>query len=404
MTKPVTEAFSVSDVLRALKEFVENEAELSDLWVRGEIGDLKLAGSGHCYFTLKDAAAALRCVMFRTAMYGAPRLNVGMQVYVHGRLTFYEQRGDLQLIADIIEDAGIGKLYQRFLAYKEELYTLGLLAPERKRPLPPMPGTIGVVTSPDAAALRDILRTLRLRWPLARVILAPTLVQGTGAAAQIAAAIHQLNAHREAEVIIIARGGGSMEDLWAFNEREVAEAILASAIPTVTGIGHETDFTIADFVADHRAATPTAAAIAACPPDITTFRAAIHGQQGRLEMMMQDYLERLREEVAIVQHRLMREHPRALYDRARQQVDELVEMMRATIAHRLNLEHERLSGAALRLQTLSPLLTIARGYGVITRDRDARPVTALADITVPEDVTIRLRDGQLRATVTAKAK
>ncbi len=396
-TSPIVEAYSVSQILRYLKEMVESEKDLADVWVKGEIADAKLALSGHCYFTLKDEHAAIRCVIWRNSNL-AP-VKSGMQVFLHGRFMVYEQRGELQMIADRYEDMGVGILYQRFQALREELDGMGLLDPARRRQLPPMPHVVGIVTSANAAALRDILRTFRLRWPMARLILAPTLVQGTEAPGQIVQAIRALNSHAEAEVIIVARGGGSMEDLWAFNEREVALAIAQSAIPIVTGIGHETDFTIADFVADHRAATPTAAA-AACTPEHIVFRAAVAGQRERLQILLQDRLEQWYDEVAAAQQRLIREHPRAIYDRARQQIDDLVETMRMRVTNRLAIDQERLSGAALRLQSLSPLLTIARGYGFVTRDHDEHAVTTTADVQPEDTITVRLRDGNIGATVT----
>ncbi len=396
-TSPIVEAYSVSQILRYLKDMVESERDLADIWIKGEIADAKVAISGHCYFTLKDEKAAIRCVIWRRS--GLAPVKTGMEVFLHGHVELYEQRGDLQMIADRYEDLGVGILFQRFQAIRQELEGMGLLDPARRRPLPPMPKVIGIVTSANAAALRDILRTFRLRWPMARLILAPTLVQGDEAAGQIVQAIRALNRHGEAEVIIVARGGGSLEDLWAFNERDVALAIADSAIPIVTGIGHETDFTIADFVADQRAATPTAAA-AACVPEYQVFRAAVAGQRERLQILLQDRLEQWYDEVSVAQQRLLREHPRAIYDRARQQIDDLVETMRTRVTNRLALDQERLSGAALRLQSLSPLLTIARGYGFVSRDHDEHAVTSIADVQPEDTMTVHLRDGQIDATVT----
>ncbi len=361
MTRQAIEAFSVSEVMRYLHAIMDADDDLQDLWVRGEVSNLSLPASGHCYFSLKDEGAAMRCVAFRGAVSSMPRLAPGMQVFVHGRVAVYESRGDLQLYVDAVEDMGIGVLFQRFMALREELDAQGLFAVERKRPIPTMPLTIGIVTSASGAALRDIIRTLRLRWPIARAILAPTLVQGDGAAEQIARGIDALNQQGAADVIIVARGGGSVEDLWAFNERPVALAIANSHIPIVTGIGHETDFTIADFAADLRTATPTAAA-AAVSPDIMTFRVAVSGSIERLQVLMQEQVRQRYDDVAEQLHHLQRAHPRARADRARQMVDDLTATMHELLAHRLVLERERLSGAVLRLQSLSPLLTIARGF------------------------------------------
>jgi exodeoxyribonuclease VII large subunit len=393
-------AYSVGEVMRYLREIFEVDEGLQDLWVRGEVSNFMRAASGHCYFSLKDEQATLRCVLFRGNAINAPRLSNGMQIFAHGRMSVYEARGEMQLTIDQVEDAGIGVLYQRFLALKDELEAQGLFAAERKRAIPTVPAVIGIVTSRDAAALRDIVRTLRLRWPLARVVLAPTLVQGETAAPSIARAIEWLNRQGEADVIIIARGGGSIEDLWAFNEKVVAHAIAASRIPIVTGIGHETDFTIADFVADHRAATPTAAA-AAVTPDITLLRAVVAEASERLQNVTLGTLDTYREIVAQHQHRLSREHPRERYERARQQVDDLVAQMQQQMDHRVAIARERLGGASMQLQALSPLLTIARGFATVTRDRDGVAVTTIADVLPPEAITVRVRDGALAATVTA---
>ncbi len=390
--------YSVGAVVRYLREILECDEQLHDLWVRGEVSQFTQAASGHWYFSLKDDEGLLRCVIYRQRNFGMPRLTPGQEIFAHGRMSFYPPRGDMQFMVDQIEDVGVGVLYQRFLALKEELEALGLFDAGRKRPIPVSPATIGLVTSADAAALRDIIRTLRLRWPLARVVLAPTLVQGDKAPQQIVQALAWLNQHTEADVIIIARGGGSIEDLWAFNDRSVALAIANSRIPTVTGIGHETDFTIADFVADYRAATPTAAAVAVSP-DITGLRALLDDNRMRLLSAIHDQLDQERDALATALRQLQREHPRVQHQQARRRLADAVAVLRRQMAHRLAMEQERLSGAALRLQSLSPLLTMARGYAAITRDRDGAPVVSISDVTPPEAVTLRLRDGQASATV-----
>jgi exodeoxyribonuclease VII large subunit len=400
MQRAAKQFLGVSEVLSYLRETLDYDELLQDVWVRGEISQFYQAASGHWYFTLKDAEASLKGVIFRQRNASMVPLRTGQDIFAHGRVTIYAPRGELQMTVDQIEDVGVGLLYQRFLALRDELAAMGLFAQDRKRPLPVSPATIGIVTSPDAAALRDILKTLRLRWPLARVVLAPTLVQGNEAPGQIIRAIDNLNRFGQVEVIVIARGGGSIEDLWAFNDREVALAIARSTIPTITGVGHETDFTIADFVADARAATPTAAA-AAISPDIIGLRLLLDETRLRLAAIMQDHLATLRAATAEHLHRLSREHPRERATRARQQLNEATLALQRQMAHRVALEQERLSGAALRLQSLSPLLTIARGYATLTRDRDQAPVSATTDVTPPEAITIRVRDGTLAATVTA---
>ena len=399
MGSAAVQFLGVGEVVNYLRDLLEMDEQLQDIWVRGEVSQFMAAASGHWYFSLKDQDATLRCVAYRKQNAAMLPIRSGQEIFVHGRLTIYAQRGEMQLIIDQIEDVGVGMLYRRFLALKAELEALGLFDAVRKRPLPVSPATIGVVTSANAAALRDIIKTLRLRWPLAQVVLAPTLVQGNEAPGQIVQAIKHLNHYGGVDVILIARGGGSIEDLWAFNDREVVLAIAGSAIPTITGIGHETDFTLADFVADYRAATPTAAA-AAISPDIGGLRIAMQDVQLRLLAAIHDYMDALRTTTEEQLHRLSREHPREHYERARRQMHEATLTLQRQMAHRTALEHERLSGAALRLQSLSPLLTMARGYAAITRDRDQAPITTIADVTPPEAITIRVRDGALAATVT----
>jgi len=249
----------VSELNLAIKRLLESEIPL--IWVRGEISNLVKAASGHFYFSLKDDQAQVRCVMFRhkSQLLGAPIAN-GQQVEVLAVATLYEQRGDFQLTVEQLRPAGLGVLYERFAQLKLKLENEGLFDADRKRALPRFPRRIGIVTSPQAAALRDVLTTLKQRLPSVPVVLYPTTVQGAGSAEQIALAIRAANHRAECDVLIVCRGGGSIEDMWSFNEEIVARAIAASDIPTVSGVGHETDFTIADFVADERAPTPTAAA------------------------------------------------------------------------------------------------------------------------------------------------
>lgn len=242
------------------------ERHLGVTWVSGEISNFTRAASGHCYFNLKDAQAQVRCVLFRMRAQAVPfPLRDGLAVEVRATPSIYEARGEFQLNVDNVRLAGVGALYERFARLKAKLEAAGWFADTRKRPLPAFPRAVGLVTSPQAAALRDILTTLRRRWPAVRVILYPTAVQGAGAADEIAAAIRTANARAEVDTLVVARGGGSIEDLWSFNEESVARAVFESTLPVISGVGHETDFTICDFVADVRAPTPTAAAALAVP-------------------------------------------------------------------------------------------------------------------------------------------
>src|SRR5438105_1222025 len=302
---------SVTQVSRYMKEMLDSDEILQDVWVRGEISGCRTYGSGHCYFTLKDAEAQLPCVFFKHARLrsSAPDLRDGMAIAANGHISLYERDGKLQLYVERIEPIGDGALYLRFEQLKERLAAEGLFDEERKRPLPAQPAVIGIVTSPQAAALRDMLRVLRTRYPLTRVILSPTSVQGVEAPLAIANALDLLNQHGEAEVIIVGRGGGSIEELWAFNEEVVARAIARSRIPVISGVGHETDFTIADFLADYRASTPTAAATAAVP-DIALWRSNILTMQHTLTELMQEHLAELREQVEYTQLSLQRASPK----------------------------------------------------------------------------------------------
>src|SRR5712692_3998329 len=340
---------SVAQVSRYLKEVLETDDILQDIWVQGEISGCKTYSSGHCYFTLKDAEAQLACVFFKQARLrsSAPDLRDGMAIAANGRISLYERDGKLQLYVEYVEPLGDGALFLRFEQLKARLEAEGLFEAERKRPLPPQPAVIGIVTSPQAAALRDMLRVLRSRYPLAEVILAPTLVQGVEAPASIAAALDLLNEHGEADVVIIGRGGGSIEELWAFNEEVVARAIARSRIPVISGVGHETDFTIADFVADHRASTPTAAASAAVP-DIADWRATIQAYQADLSALIEDYFSEKREELALAARDLQRLNPQFQLDRLRQRLDDATALMHTHTGHMLSLRRDRLRGDSMQ--------------------------------------------------------
>lgn len=399
-TANTPQMLSVSQLSRYLKEVLETDDILQDVWVLGEISDCKTYPSGHCYFTLKDGEAQLLCVFFKRARLrsSALELHNGMAVAANGRISFYERDGKLQLYVESVEPLGAGALFVRFEQLKALLAAEGLFDAERKRPLPPQPAVIGIVTSPQAAALRDMLRVLQTRYPLARVILSPTLVQGAEAPAAIAAALDLLNEHGEADVIILGRGGGSLEELWAFNEEIVARAIARSRIPIVSGIGHEVDFTIADFVADHRASTPTAAATAAVP-NIADWHADILAIQRTLTERIQNRLADLHADLEGAQHDLERASPQYQLDRHQQQLDDMLARLQTRMQHILSLHGERLRGTALRLHSLSPLLTIARGYAVVRRESDHTVVTSVQQTKPGDDLTIQVSDGNIYTTV-----
>jgi exodeoxyribonuclease VII large subunit len=389
----------VSQLARYLKDLLEMDDVLQAVWVQGEISGCRVYSSGHCYFTLKDAEAQLPCVYFKQSRLrsSAPELRDGMAITASGHISLYERDGKLQLYVEQVELLGEGTLFYRFEQLKARLDAEGLFDAERKRPLPPQPAVIGIVTSPQAAALRDMLRVLRTRYPVGTVILSPTLVQGVEAPAAIANAIDLLNEHGEADVMIVGRGGGSIEDLWAFNEEVVARAIARSRIPVISGVGHETDFTIADFVADYRASTPTAAAAAAVP-DLTDWRLDIHEKQQIVAYQMQEYLREVNEGLQRTERDLQRANPQRMLDSQHQQLDDVTELLQGRLQHILSLRGERLKGIALRLHSLSPLLTIARGFAIV-RKEDASIVTRVEQVQSGDGLTIQVTDGHISVVV-----
>lgn len=393
-----TSSWSVAQVTAYLKDLLESDHNLADLWVQGEISNFSRPSSGHLYFTLKDAKASLKCVMWRSA---AQRLRFnprdGEAVEVHGSLSVYEVGGQYQLYADLIRPLGEGALYQEFLRLKAQLEFEGLFDPERKRPLPLWPRRIGIVTSPTGAALRDMLNTLRRRYPLVDVILAPTAVQGEAAPSGIVSALQSLNLVANPDVILLARGGGSIEDLWAFNDEGVARAIAASQAPVISGVGHETDFTIADFVADLRAPTPTAAAELATP-DRTDLWEALNDQNQRLTRAVLGQIGAQRWQLNELHSRLQRHTPLTRIQTDRQRLDELAHRAGLALSHQLKLEKSQLSGLQRRLTALSPLAILQRGYAVVTQ-ADGSLVRRVSQIQPGDSLDIRVSDGQFKTRV-----
>ena len=391
---------SVSALALYLRELLDTNDILQNIWVRGEVSNCKTYPSGHCYFTLKEGEAQLPCVFFKSSRMrtSAPQLDDGMALAINGRVSFYERDGKLQFYVETAKPLGAGEFFERFEQLKVRLAAEGLFDAERKRPLPSQPVVVGLVTSPQAAALRDMLRVLRMRYPLARVILSPAQVQGVDAPSSIAAALDLLNEHGEADVVIVGRGGGSVEELWAFNEEVVARAIARSRIPVITGVGHETDFTIADFVADYRASTPTAAATAAVP-NIEDWRIDILEKRQTLPALMQTYLSNLGKCVERTHHDLERVNPRRLIEQHRQQLDDSMERLQIHAKYVISLHVERLRGVNLQLHSLSPLLTIARGYAIVRRDDNQKVVTQVEDTQPGDHLTIQVRGGSIAVEV-----
>ena len=432
---------SVRELNFAAKQLIESGLPL--LWVRGEISNFVSAASGHWYFSLKDEQAQVRCVMFRhKSQYLEFKPANGMQVEVLALATLYEARGDFQLTLEKMRPAGLGALYEAFERLKDKLEGEGLFDAERKRDLPLLPKQIGIVTSPQAAALRDVLRTLANRMPSVPVVLYPTPVQGEGAAQKIAQAIKAAGRRAECDVLIVCRGGGSIEDLWAFNEEVVARAIAASHILVVSGVGHETDFTIADFVADLRAATPTAAAQAVVP-DRQELRQRLAQQRQLLrraamrqfEQRMQqvDYLQRrlvhpaqrirqqaerlgaLQQRMRLAQANVMQQRQwrwNALWQRlrgqrpdvARRQEQQANQARRlgAAMQRTLDRHDARLVALQQHLQFLDPQQVLARGYSLV-RDAQGNIVASSERIALGEQLDITFAQGGARAVVQEKS-
>ncbi len=392
--------WTVSELTEHIKTLLAQDVALRDVWLEGEISNFMQYTSGHCYFSLKDAHATLQCVMWKSHAVLLPELpQDGQHVLVHGHIDVYGPRGTYQLYVDYLRPAGIGDLYAQFEAVKAKLAAEGLFAAERKRPLPPWPRRIGVVTSPDGAALRDIVRVIRSRYAGVELVLSPTLVQGPEAPGRIVAALKALVRYGDVDVIVIARGGGSLEDLWAFNDEQVARAIAACPIPVVSGVGHETDFTIADFVADVRAPTPSAAAMAIVP-DGQALKRQITEYQNRLRQLVQTLLATKRQQVQDEGRALLRYHPRGQIAAARQQVDERHRQLRSYLLHALTLYRARLTALEERLHALNPRDVLKRGYAIVQRP-DGRPVTSVTQLAVGEHMHVLLQDGRLEAWVVA---
>lgn len=387
---------TVSALTSYLRGLFLNDDMLQDLWVFGEISNVSQPASGHLYFTLKDASASLRCVMWRNVVRALKWLpKEGEAVEAHGSIDIYEAGGQYQLYADTIRPAGEGALYQEFLRLKNRLEAEGLFDPQRKKPIPPWPERIGIVTSPSGAAVRDILNTIRRRFPLAKAILSPTPVQGVEAPPAIIAALDALVRIAKPNVIIIARGGGSIEDLWAFNDERVGRAIANCPIPVVTGIGHETDFTIADFIADLRAPTPTAAA-ELVTPNKSDLSARLVELDQRLSRGFEAAISTRQNELQYLADRLQRLSPLSRIRSDRQRVDELTRRIQIGLIHQIQLLQARLRGLEERLNALNPSAIINRGYAIVT-NLDGKIIRSIKQVAAGDEIHIKVTDGKIHA-------
>ena len=393
MTLPQQAVLTVSQVAVHLRELLESNPYLSDLWIVGEVSNLRASSSGHSYFTLKDSAASLNCVLFR-GQGGAGILENGKSVRAHGRMSFYEPRGSTDFMVDRVLPEGEGELAQELERLKARLAQEGLFEESRKRPLPQFPEVIGVVTSPTGAAWQDIQNVVRRRYPLTRLLLSPTQVQGLDAAPMIATALDRLDTDGGPDVIIVARGGGSLEDLWPFNEEIVARAVFRSRIPVVSGVGHETDFTITDYVADRRAPTPSAAAELVVP-DGDVLRQTLLAWTERSQRSVSRAVEGSRAEVATLSRRLEAGLPDL--GSLRRQVDDVAEVMGNNLTGRMKMARLEVDGLESRLRTLDPAATLRRGFAMVQLGESGAVVSSISQISGGESLTIRVADGSFPA-------
>ncbi len=435
--------YSVSRLNSEVRAVLDNS--FPPIWIEGEISNLARPASGHLYFSLKDAHAQVRCALFRNRRMNLrhPPAN-GDQVLLRARISLYEGRGEFQLIVERLEAAGEGALRRAFDELKRRLDAEGLFAAEHKRPLPPYPDCIGVVTSPSGAALRDVIDVLRRRWPLARLIVYPSTVQGADAPRQLIQALHTAARRKECDLLILTRGGGSLEDLAAFNDEQLARVIHALGIPLISAVGHEIDFTIADFVADRRAPTPSAAAELATPEQ-AALRSELARRERRLRRAMQQRLATARHAHRLLETRLMRHQPEARLRQGMQRLDELNLRMRRAVQHRLRerarlqaqlrqrlltqsparrvarrraewerlrtrlarampldlaRRRQRLASLARALETVGPLGTLQRGYAIVS-DESGRVLRDASALKPGDPIRARLARGSLTARVEA---
>ncbi len=393
------QTFSVRELTRYIHDLFDADAVLAELRVRGEISNLTKAASGHWYFTLKDARSQLRCVMFRSAaQYVRLNVKVGDEIVVRGRVSVYDARGEYQLYASAIEAlGGVGDLHQQFEALKAKLDAEGLFDTAKKQPPPFFPRRIGILSSPDAAAFQDILNVLRRRFPLAEVLLSPSLVQGADAPAAIVAALARLYARADIDVIIVARGGGSIEDLWCFNDENVARTIAASSKPIISGIGHETDFTIADFVADLRAPTPSAAAELATPNqdelllDLDRARTALNAQLSATVQEAQRALQ-------ATSRALAANTPLRSIHSEQDRLVSLAQRMERAAAFKHERLHDRLDSQMKALEAANPQRILARGYAIV-RDESGELVRSASQTRAHQRLQLRFYQDQINVRV-----
>ena len=390
-------AVSVSELNTFIKMLLESAPTLNDVYVKGEISNFKNhISSGHFYFSLKDKDSQIKAVMFRSS---ASKMKFvpenGMMVVAHGRVASYVRDGQYQLYADSMEPDGVGALYVAFEQLKQRIAAQGVFAPEKKNPLPKIPQTIGVITSPTGAAVRDIINIATRRFPFAKIVVYPALVQGENAASSLISGIRYFNDTGSADVIIIGRGGGSIEDLWAFNDENLAKTVCASEIPVISAVGHETDFTICDFAADLRAPTP-AAELAV--PDTAELKHKINNIISRESAVLLQMLSAKRETLARYEKSRYLSSPGHMIDDRRMTLVLSSERLMTSAAHVNEIKKHALSALSGKLEALSPLAVLSRGYGVVSSE-EGKVIKEIADVSVGDKITVKVRDGEIYAGV-----
>ena len=383
--------YSVSQITKYIKDVFDLDDELSDLWVKGEVSNVSHSAAGHFYFTLKDATSQIRCVMFRPA-YGGEHLINGVSVSVHGRVSIYEVRGDMQLYGNLAQPEGVGERYLELELLKSSLEQEGLFLHSRKRRLPKFPKKIGVATSPNGSVWHDIQNVISRRFPLIELVLAPTSVQGGAAPQGIVQGLRLLNDREDIDLIIIARGGGSAEELWAFNEEIVCRAIYGSKIPVISAVGHETDVTLSDLVADYRAPTPSAAAEVAVP-DIQEISEKLYYYFVDIGNITMQNIDSKKRRVSELGRNLRSRVPN--FDSLLQKLDELTQQSGKALLHKNDIMKEVLNSVKSRLQALNPENVLSRGYSILQRSIDATIVSSKDQVQRNEDLVVTLKDGKL---------
>ena len=395
--------FTVAELNDYMKSLIEGDYVLGNIYVKGEISNFTNHKTGHFYFTVKDDKSVLKAVMFG----GSAKLKFmpenGMKVILHGRISLFVRDGQYQIYCDDIEPDGVGSLYIAYEQLKAKLESEGLFDMRNKKPIPKVPLTIGIITSPTGAAIRDMINIITRRFTMAKIILFPALVQGANAPGQLASGIKYFNATKSVDVIIIGRGGGSIEDLWAFNDENLARIVFASKIPVISAVGHETDFTICDFVADLRAPTPSAAAELAVP-DTLELKKQLLNVEKKMELLFSGKIENYRARIKNYENANVLKNPMNIIDDKRMNILHTEKNLISNIQLILSGKKSQFVMHSSKLEALNPLSVLTRGYSVVYKDNDKNIVKKLDDIDIDSEISVKLSDGYVDATVKSKRK